>query len=253
MPSRTAIVTALQEALAPLDYVHSFFEAGSTAFGADDDLSDIDLVVDAAAGRADEVFAVVETTLTELAPFDYRWLVPEPAWHGYSQRFYHLAGSPEFLYVDFLVRADGQPPRLNEREQHGQPRVYFDRTGITTPAQLDPEQLKTTLHQRVLALAGPFPMLAANVRKELRRGRPIDAMAFYQTGVLRPLVELLRIRYCPERYSFGLRYLQRDLPPDAAAEVEHLSYAAGPAELAQHVATAERWFGELQTILRAGQ
>jgi hypothetical protein len=37
-----------------------------------------------------------------------------------------------------------------------------------------------------------------------------------------PLVRLLRIRHCPERHDFGLRYLRTDLPEGYADRVASL-------------------------------
>ena len=245
MITREEIVRVIRERIEPLPFVQSFFEAGSVSFGNDDELSDMDLVVDAEDGRAGEVFCEVEEALNVLAPFDSVWRVPEPAWHGYSQRFYHLAGTPEYLYVDFLVRADGKPPRLNEVEQHGTPRVYFDKTGVTAVAHLGTEGLEEKLAARVESISGSLPMLAAFVRKEIARGNAADAMHYYQTGVLRPLVELLRIRLSPLRHTFGLRYLKQDIGEENANRIAKLSYAKDMDELMECVAEAQRWFEEL--------
>lgn len=245
MFTRDQIVQALRERLEPLGYVHSFFEAGSVSFATDDELSDMDLVVDANEGRADDVFGEVEAALTAFAPFDNVWRVPEPAWHGYSQRFYHLEGTPEYFYIDFLVRADGQPVRLHEVEHHGTPRVYFDKTGVTVTTHLDTSGLDEKLAARVESIKGSLPMLSAFVRKEITRGNAADAMHYYQTGVLRPLVELLRIRLSPLRHTFGLRYLRQDVGEKNAERIAKLSYAADMGELAQRVDEAQRWFEEL--------
>jgi predicted nucleotidyltransferase len=243
--TREQIVDAIQQRLQPLDYVQSFFEAGSVSFGNDDELSDMDLVVDADEGRAAEVFAEVEAALTSLANFDRVWRVPEPAWHGYSQRFYHLAGTPDYLYIDFLVRADGKPKRLNEVELHGTPRVYFDKSGVVVTTSFDITGLEEKLATRVESIRGSLPMLAAFVRKEIRRGNAADAMAYYQTGVLRPLVELLRIRHSPLRHNFGLRYLVQDIGEENAERLCRLSYAADMQKLGERNTEAEAWAREL--------
>ena len=44
------------------------------------------------------------------------------------------------------------------------------------------------------------------------RIRWFNAMASYLAYSIRPLVELLRMRHCPDRFDYGLRYLDRDLP-----------------------------------------
>jgi hypothetical protein len=67
-------------------------------------------------------------------------------------------------------------------------------------------------------------------------------MAFYQGLCLRPLVELLRIRHCPERHDYGLRYLGTDLPPEIMDQVRRLAYAADPEALAERVDHAAALF-----------
>lgn len=57
-------------------------------------------------------------------------------------------------------------------------------------------------------------------------------------AVLDRLVEALRIRYCPWRYNFGMRYLQADLPSDVYAQVEQLSFVGTPQELSTKKALA---------------
>jgi hypothetical protein len=249
--TREQVVAALLGRLKPLDFVNSFFEAGSVSFDADDELSDMDLVVDAEEGKTGDVFAEVEAALGELASFDHLWQVPEPAWHGYSQRFYHLAGTPDYFYIDFLVRADGRPPRLTEVELHGTPRVYFDKRGLTTPTHIDREELRTTIRLRLQSIRGSLPMLAAFARKEIRRGDAAAAMHYYQTGVLRPLCELVRMRHCPLRYNFGLRYLRRDVGSENSARLARLSFAGSLKELAEHVQEAAEWAAELVADLGA--
>lgn len=64
---------------------------------------------------------------------------------------------------------------------------------------------------RVPAVATAFAMFRHIVAKERLRGRAVDALAFYQSMMLRALAEALRLLHCPERRVFGLRCLTRDL------------------------------------------
>jgi len=58
-----------------------------------------------------------------------------------------------------------------------------------------------------------------------------EYLGFYQGLVLRPLVELLRMKHCPERHDYGMRYLGLDLPPDVVAELQSLAFVAEAAAL----------------------
>jgi hypothetical protein len=57
-----------------------------------------------------------------------------------------------------------------------------------------------------------------------------------------PLVEVLRMKHCPDRYDFGLRYLDRDVPPEVRREIESLVLPATPEEIVANRARAETMF-----------
>jgi hypothetical protein len=78
--------------------------------------------------------------------------------------------------------------------------------------------------------------------KLIERDLPADAMHFYMSLVLRPLVDVLRCLHCPDRHDYGFRYIRHDLPRDAWALVEHLSYVSEPGMLAARVAEARTAF-----------
>ena len=136
---RQQILDALRGALEPLDYVNAMWLGGSSAMGGEDELSDIDVVLDVADGRQDDAFAVVEAALErEIAPIELQWNVPEPTWHGHSQRFYRLAGSPDYMMIDLVVmQRNSTAMRFDEREIHGEPQVIFDKLGIVKAVPLD--------------------------------------------------------------------------------------------------------------------
>ena len=57
-----------------------------------------------------------------------------------------------------------------------------------------------------------------------------------------PLIALLRIRHCPDRYDFGMRYLQWDLQPDVYEQLEPPFFCSDLAELERKQATAAALF-----------
>ena len=50
----------------------------------------------------------------------------------------------------------------------------------------------------------------------------VEAHAFHVGYGVNPLVRLLRIKHCPARHDFGLRYLRTDLPAGYAERVAAL-------------------------------
>jgi predicted nucleotidyltransferase len=231
----------VQAALEPLGFVHSLWEAGSTAFGRNDEWSDLDLTADVDEGQEDATFAAVEEALERLAPIELKWVIPVPASHGMHQRFYRLAGTPPYLMVDLTLRRSDQPEHFAEREMHGEPVVLFDKRGQVRSIPMDRTKLAADVERRLASIRVQVPLLEHLVTKELDRGHPLDALGYYQALVLRPLVELLRIRYHPERHGFGLRYLTIDLPADVVARIEALAYVPDPHNLRRQHAEAVAW------------
>ncbi|MFL6151059.1 MAG: hypothetical protein ACJ72B_01645 [Ornithinibacter sp.] len=75
------------------------------------------------------------------------------------------------------------------------------------------------------------------------RGQLPEATDLYLRFALGPVVRLLRIRHCPWRHDYGLRYLHADLPTDVAARVDAL--LPGGAPLPALSAAAFAWMDEL--------
>lgn len=76
---------------------------------------------------------------------------------------------------------------------------------------------------RLPALRAAFDMFQHIPTKERLRGRAVAALSFYHAMTVRPLVEALRIRYCPHLRGFGRRcrsWTQRVFGSDFAA-IDH--------------------------------
>ena len=245
MLTRDDILGRLVPALRERADVNAAWLGGSDAFHAADALSDIDLCVDVADGAAHAVLDAIDAELRALSPVVARLDVPEPAWHGHSQRFWRLRDAPETLLVDAAAMERGNPRmRFSERETHGEPAILFDKLGIVAPAPLDVADNTQRMAARRAALRireaifGSFPM------KEAARGRALDALHFHHAMLLQPLVEALRMRWCPERFGFGMRYLHRDLPPGVADRLTRLAFVSDLDDLRAKAPEAREWLRE---------
>jgi len=249
---RAEILGHLEERCRGAEWLLAAWEGGSAAFGRADDLSDIDLVLVAPAERVEDAFALVEGALEELSPISHRLRLPEPTWHGHAQAFYRLERASADHFVDLLVQRDEAKDRFLETERHGEARRIFDRVGIERPPPLDPAAIAAENRDRESAIRVRHRLLGGLPEKEIRRGRAIDALAFYQSLTLRHLVELLRIRHDPCRATFGLRYLGHDLPEVARRRLEPLLFVGSVEELATSLRSANAWIEELLCEDRAG-
>jgi len=250
--TRTDIIDSILRALEELPWVDALWEGGSAAFGREDEWSDVDLQAVADDAQAPALFDIVEATLASLSPIKQVYRVPEPAWHGHSQRFYELEAAGPFLMVDFCVMKRSSPNRFLEREIHGKARFLLDRAGVAAGSRPgDPEAWDARLRDRIAQLTARFRMFQSLVVKDCLRGRPLDALNFYQALTLVPLVEMLRIKHDPWRHNFGWRYLQYDLPAEDYARLVRLAYPGKVEALPALHAEAVGWFEELAAELAA--
>lgn len=228
---RKVLLKALQQELEPLDYVLALWEMGSTAMGRADQWSDLDLLVLVRDGYVAETQQQIEQALLRVQPLGLRFELPSPTWHGHWQAFYRLQRTSPYLLIDLIIIEESHPNRFLEPELHGRPRVYFDKQGLIRPVVTPAAEFAAKLRQRLPLLEVPAELFHPFVDKELIRGREIDALHFYQGLLIPRLIEALRMRYSPWRYSFGLRYLSHDLPPEVYAQVHPLVFVSDPAEL----------------------
>jgi len=242
---RHALLAAVDAALAPRPDVLAVWEGGSVATGRADALSDIDLVVLAAEGTAPRVLDAIEAAIAPFGPLTGAYAVPEPAWHGGSQRFWQLAQLGPYVMLDVVVIDPAAPERFLAPERHGRAVVRLDRADHTAVPPFDAgahAQAMRRAYDDALARFEPFQSL---VDKEIRRHRALDALGFYQAFTLRPLVQLLGMRYRPLTWDFGGRYLHDDLPAEAAARLADLHFVADLADLAAKHPRAVAWFHDL--------
>lgn len=238
------------------DYLHAVLEpdprvlalwlGGSAAWGATDEYSDLDMQAVVDDGSVEDVLTLAEDALAEIVSVSVRWRVPEPAWHGYSQCFYQFEGLPEWDYLDLCLLESSKLGRLNEVEHHGNPVVLFDKGSWCKVSRLDQEHNLAEIQKRLVELQARHELFGHFCVKELRRNDPLAAGLWFDRMLFDPLVELLRIKHCPERFRFGRRYLRRDLPPGVYTRLLELREA--PME--SSVPRIRRWIRELLDSLK---
>jgi len=239
---RSRILAVVRDALEPQPFVLSMWEGGAAAWGRTDAWSDIDLQLLVEDGKVAAAFSLVESALESLSPIKLRFAAPRPTWHGHDQVFYRLRDTDENLLVDLAVMKRSSQNQLRERERHGERVIHFDKTGEAAPVNLDRQALRARIEGRLAQLRIAFEMFQCLTKKELLRGNPLGALAYYHSHTLGPLLALLRIRYCPERFDFGLRYSAVDLPAAVTKSLENLWFVGDVSELAAKREEAERLF-----------
>ena len=232
---RDQISGAVSDALEPLPTVFAGWEGGSAAFNALDRYSDVDLtfLVD------DEVpfehlYAPLERALNAVSPIT----VSHPVTLG---RYYKMKDGGEFLFIDIVFLRAGEPDHYLEVERHGHVIPLFDKGGWLHPRPLDKEAWANKRDKRLRELQTWFVVSQSFVRKAILRGQHAEGVAAFWAYTMKPLAELLRMRYCPVRWDFGMRYLDRDLPPAVYNQVRDLVFIRDLEDLDAKLVSATAW------------
>lgn len=220
------------------------WEGGSTANGTKDQFSDIDLCILAKA----PIQLIIETVENSLQKFQvsHTWQTSKSFWgEGIVQRVIVLKDSPKFFSVDVAVFDQAYPQLLKdflEVERHGSANILLDKFDMIKVGHTDASALFERQKIRVSELSQGFPIFKNLVLKEIERGNAIDALGFYQNGLVRPLIEVLGMIHRPFQYDFGMRYIRRSFPVEDQMLIEDLNYVSDFKELPLRINKTERAF-----------
>lgn len=218
---KETILKAMTEALKKDPQIIAAWLGGSKATGFEDTLSDIDIVM--ICENAERPFEILDEALSSLHKISQKWSVEDSPFKGLHQKFYTLEGTPETFYVDAGVytslKADTYREYYNP-SRHGTPWVLFDKTGVLAEAAQSPKMESPAIPD-LENFNARFEIIRRTFLKESLRGKYIDSFLFYQRLVLM-LVQMLRLVHSPQKFDFGLRYLERDLPSNEFRMIERL-------------------------------
>ncbi|MCA9493354.1 MAG: hypothetical protein KC621_25660 [Myxococcales bacterium] len=239
MTPRDRLVAALRDAV-DVPWIDAAWIGGAEAFGRLDEWSDLDLQLLCDPARADDAFALVERQLEGLGGIEAVW--EPPAGADYRQRFYRVAGFPEWCMLDLCLMVPGRLDPWMDPERHGTPTVWFDRVGALRP--LRDEGLDERLADRRRQMVDRAELIGHLPAKSLARGQVLEAVDTYHRMLLVPLMELLRARHCPRRQDYGMRYARLDLPADVVDRLERLALPSAET-LPAFIEEARAWIREL--------
>ncbi|MDD4223580.1 MAG: nucleotidyltransferase domain-containing protein [Candidatus Cloacimonetes bacterium] len=227
------------------------WEGGSAATGYLDEYSDLDLVIVTEEDCTEQVFSLLESYFSQSYGIERSFRLPEPTWHGMSQCFYLLKDFSACFYCDIAVVAKANPNKLTEPDRHGNAVVWFDQQAVFTAEPIS-EEKRMELVTRVLksATALDFLMLA-ELQKSLLRNNWPAALMNWHSFLNRCLLPLLNIRHRPAKADFGIRYMEREYPPDMVSRLENYLRCASVDDISRHWATALPLYQELKTELSA--
>jgi len=247
---RAKILEAITEALQPLDYVYGMWQCGSAAFKRVDQWSDIDIVIDTHDDRVRDVFPVIDKILEALAPIEISLEYPQAMSPGAYQKVYKLEGTSKFMVIEICALKHSSSEKFLQREIHGEVFVHFDKQNVTENKPIDEEKFYANLKTRLDNIEKLFNIYQFLIEKEVNRNNQIEALAFYQNFTLNPLVEVLRMKYKPYRYSFKTRYVYYDLPKEVVTRLEEFFFITDIRDLSLKHKEAIRWFNNTVAELK---
>jgi predicted nucleotidyltransferase len=203
------------------------FIGGSAVTGGYDDHSDLDVEVLTSPGESVATYH----RLLDAALRDFEvhrvWELPEATWPDGRQAFLNLTADAGDLsrptrIIDLHVSDLADEHRIVDERRHGVPHVVHDPDGLVELRHDDEEALARARAEAVAQAAARRPTAQWLVNRAIARGDVVEAQAFHFGYGVNPLVRLLRIKHCPARHDFGLRYLRTDLPEGYAERVAAL-------------------------------
>ncbi|MDQ3802402.1 MAG: hypothetical protein M3416_00880 [Acidobacteriota bacterium] len=228
---RQTLRDALVEVLIANPHVLAVWEAGSAAFERLDEYSDLDIGVLAEANSNQQIWEDALGLFERLGGLLLRWHEPNPVFQGLDKNTFRFRRASRWLQLDLGIFTHPAKDLYNQPERHGRHRVLYDPHGMLEPPAWDKAAqltaLRKALHHEILR----FGMYHDYFRKELFRGRNIDAFRMYTAFCVQPVAAVLGMLYRPTRWDFGLRYLHEDLPPEETARVERLCFLERPEDM----------------------
>ncbi len=244
--TREKIVNALVKLYEPIEEVYAVWENGSIAFNRLDEYSDIDLAVECEKEIIPSLIEKTEKVLEEIVGIDLRYEIKQNFFAGMDQIFYRFKNTSPFLLLDIGFLRHGEPKEsFIQPEIHGEVKVHFDKIGMTEMKELEKSEWDKKMEAQVTAIREKFELFKIMPLKEMPRENYADAFIFYFSYYVSTLVQLLRIKYKPFRYNFGVRYIKYDLPAEVYKEVEPLLFVKDSEDLKMKIDKAGKMIGEL--------
>jgi hypothetical protein len=235
--------------------VRVVFIGGSAVTGGYDDHSDLDVEVLATPGRATAAYHRLLAAALRDFEVHQVWELPESTWPDGRQAFLNLTADAGDMtrptrIIDLHVSDLADEHRLVDERRHGVPHVVHDPDGLVELRHDDEDTMASARSEAIEQTRARRQTAEWLVNRALARGDEVEAIAFHLGYGVTPLIRLLRIRHCPARHDFGLRYLGTDLPPGYAERIAGLM--PGP-DLAVRARDTFAWQDELLAELADAQ
>jgi len=244
---RNVIINKLTEVLQPLPFIYALWLEGADATNTVDEYSDIDFWVDFEDDCEEQAILAVEDAFSSISTIDYKYVMR----HGHPkirQRIYHLAGTSEYLMIDFCWQLHSRPRNeysYQENDLIETAKVLFDKANVIEFAPVDLSKYSEWNVNR-LEEAKYRRTQFIRAEKYVRRGLYLEAYAYYNRYVVEPLVDLLRLIHTPKYADWYMVHISNHIP-----EKERLEYfvqISNLYDIGVRIPQAGKWFDELVVI-----
>ncbi len=242
--TRDKIIKKLHDGLIKNQSVFAFWIEGADALNTTDKYSDLDIWLDVEDSFEDKVLREIQSILSQINSLDFEYEIDHPH-PKIKQAFFHLKNTSEFFIIDVCIQSHSRGIFLTKGKKDEEIKVIFDRKKIIKFKELDKADFKKLLAKRIKKLNETFLFFQAWVKKGVNRNNFLEALNYYYSFVLEPLVELLRIKYEPTKYNFGLKHIERDLPNDMLSEIEDLYKISSINEITVKMKKANKLFSKI--------
>ena len=248
--TRDQIIKLLKNTFFTWDSVHALWLEGSDGLGRADEYSDLDFWFDADDGQEEAVLSECMRVLETAGRLDFveHYNHPHPK---IFQKTLHLEGTSAYLLLDLCVQSHSRGSEgctFVENDIAEYPLVLFDKAGvvrIVPPPPDDTAAIAAAAKQCVCVFAQ-----RSRVVKYLRRGRYLEAFAYYQKYVCTPVVTMQRLLHTPRHLEYGPVHISDHLPAEAVKSLEALYQCRTISDIEERLPLADALFSAAKEALR---
>jgi predicted nucleotidyltransferase len=238
LEQRREILAYLQAKLEPHRHVHALWLEGADARGTVDEFSDLDVWLDVEDGQEEVVLKQIEQYLNELVPLDLAYKKPD--FHPQiKQCFFHLTNTSEFLIIDVCIQSHSREVEFSSSEPV---KIIFDKSNVIRFSQ---NTQKIKVLEQAKAIQSKVMLYRIWVLKALKRGHWLEATSYYFECILEPLARALRLRYTPEKFEYGFKHFDQDLPDDVVTRLRKLVQIDSNGKLESNLDKAVEWLNDV--------
>ena len=210
MNKRSDVIEKLKPFLIERKNILTIWEGGSAATKSLDPYSDLDLMLVAEQNDIETIYDEIDTFFYNHYGIIESLRMPEPAWHGFSQKFYYLDQTESYFYIDLCILPPHIKDRFTATDRHGVGVIWKDTINFINPKPSNQDEVNQRAKKFYNQTKEGAFVLRLEIEKALLRNNYLDSFHFMYSFMMRYLVPLLNIEHRIERVDFGIRYAEKD-------------------------------------------